>query len=113
MPARRLIATDENLRKLETTLRAGFWTYDLRSGALEWSAGFYALFGLKPEAVLPDVAMAAGLIHPEDQQDWEAIVNLARKSRPTDRIVRIIRPDGHMIWVRSQFEGKFDRGGSR
>lgn len=112
MPARKLVATEEHLRKLETALRAGFWTYDLRSGVVEWSAGFYALFGLKPEVVLPDVATAAGLVHPEDQQDWGEILHLARKSRQTDRTIRIIRPDGQMIWVRSHFEGKFDRNGS-
>lgn len=112
MSARRLIIAEENIHRLESALGAGFWRYDCRSDVLEWSLGFYSLFGLKPEAVMPDLDVGKGLIHPEDRQEWADILRLARTSRQTDQTIRIIRPDGHMTWVRSHFEGQFDRSGN-
>ena len=112
MPARKLHATEETIRRFESALRAGFWTYDFRTDVLEWSLGFYALFGLKPEVVMPDASLGASLVHPEDQQAWTEILTRARKSRQADRTVRIIRPDGQMIRVRSHYEGQFDRNGN-
>lgn len=112
MPARKLIAMEDRIRRLESGLRAGHWSYDMRSRVLEWSHGFYALFGLKPEAVMPDATVAGGLVHPEDQQEWGEILTLAKRSRQTDRIIRIIRPDGQMIRALSHYEGQFDRSGN-
>lgn len=112
MSARQLLTAEENIRRLESALHAGFWKYDCRSGYLEWSHGLYSLLGLKPDAVLPDLQVGLGLIHPEDRQDWADVLKAARASRQTDRTIRIIRPDGHMTWARSHFEGQFDRGGS-
>jgi PAS domain S-box-containing protein len=111
MPAIKLFALEEYIRRFESALGAGFWTYDLRSGVLHWSHGFYSLFGLKPDVVLPDAELGASLIHPEDQQEWSEVLKLARRSRQVDRTIRIIRPDGQMLRVRSHFEGQFDRNG--
>lgn len=112
MPARKLIAIEANLRRLEETLRAGFWSCDLRSGAMSWSPGFYALFGLRADTVMPDATLARSLLHPQDQKDWTEVVALARRQRQPDRTVRIIRTDGQMIRVRSRYAGQFDRGGA-
>lgn len=112
MPTRKLIAFEEQLRRLETTLGAGYWTFDCRSGDLVWSPGFYRLLGLKPEAVLPDFSISNGMVHPDDRLDHNEIVGLIRNSSQTIRKIRIIRPDGHLLWVRSQIDGLFDRSGN-
>ncbi|MGV3551030.1 PAS domain-containing protein [Rhizobium sp.] len=112
MPARKLLALEENLRRFEISLRAGYWTYDLRADRLHWSHGFYSLFGLKPDVIMPDISLASSLVHPDDQQHWGEVLASARKSRQMDRTIRIIRPDGQMIRVRSHYEGQFDRNGN-
>ncbi|MBX9455099.1 MAG: PAS domain-containing protein [Rhizobium sp.] len=111
MPTRKLLNAEKNLRRLESTLRAGFWTYDAVSDSIEWSTGLYSILGLNREAVLPDMELGRSLIHPDDQLEWSNVVAQARSLRQADRTIRIIRTDGQMIWVRSHFEGQFDRNG--
>ncbi|WP_296075059.1 PAS domain-containing protein [uncultured Agrobacterium sp.] len=111
MPTRKLLTADESLRRLEGALGIGYWTFVIATEALHWSPGLYALLGLKQDQILPDMSVYNGMIHPEDQREWDDILRMSRGSERTQSTVRIIRPTGELIWVRTQFISQFDRGG--
>jgi PAS domain S-box-containing protein len=111
MPTRKLLTSDESLRRLEGALGIGYWTFVIATEALHWSPGLYALLGLKQDQIQPDMSVYNGMIHPEDQQEWDDILRMSRGSERTQSTMRIIRPTGELIWVRTQFISQFDRGG--
>jgi PAS domain S-box-containing protein len=46
--------------------RIGFWSYYPESGAINWSSGIRAIFGLDPGESEPDFAGFLGYVHPDD-----------------------------------------------
>jgi len=96
---------------MEVLLGAGTWTYDLVSRELTWSEGLYRLVGLDPKAVAASFKLYESLLHPDDRLAHEEIVELARANQLSARRFRIIRPDGHLIWLESKFDRQYDRNG--
>ena len=40
----------ETLRFIEEKLGAGIWSWDLLSGNMQWSHGFFSLLGVEPDS---------------------------------------------------------------
>jgi PAS domain S-box-containing protein len=87
--------------------RVGLWSWDLRSGKVDWSAGVYHLIGYEPFSVEPSYDfLSRRCFHPEDvargEQAFEAAL---REARPYDIEYRTVWPNGEVHWVQSR--GRF------
>lgn len=111
MPLRNAKSPEKKVQLFETLLGAGSWTFDLRTQEVTWSAGLYHLVGLDPHAVVADFNLYQSLVHPDDHLANAELLSLASANRLSVRRFRIIRPDGHLIWLESTFEAQYDRDG--
>jgi len=86
---------------------SGSWSYDLRTGAVEWDTRCKELFGV--EAHAPEIALEEFLccIHVDDRQATrDAIQHALETKKPYDMRHRVIWPDGDVHWLRCK--GDFD-----
>jgi len=96
---------------LESLLGAGVWTYDFSSREVTWSPGLFRLIGLDARTVMASTELYESLVHPDDRLTHEEIVDMANTGELAVRRFRIIRPDGHLIWVESRTDRQYDRTG--
>lgn len=111
MPLRNAKTPEKRMQLMEAFLGAGTWTYDLLSRELIWSDGLFRLVGLDPKAVVANFELYESLVHPDDRLAHEEIVERAHANQLTVRRFRMIKPDGHLIWLESKVDRQFDRNG--
>ncbi|WP_337268713.1 PAS domain-containing protein [Oryzifoliimicrobium ureilyticus] len=112
MPHRQAKSAEAKLQLLETMLGAGTWTYTVATRELYWSRGLYRLLGLDPQVVFADRTLYESLIHPDDRLTHEELVERAEAGELSRRRFRMIRPDGHLIWLESRTDRQYDRQGN-
>ena len=77
----------------------GSWDWDVISGACQWDAGQYRIFGVDPDNVQLTLKSVRPFIHPDDLAKIENIVRQGRTDTNTFQIeVRILRSDGQTRW---------------
>lgn len=100
------------LAEAQRVARLGSWEWDITTGQVRWSQQMYTIFGLDPEAFVPQFESIIAFIHPEDKQATEErAANLAGQKRPYDVFFRIIRPDRHIRHLHSRNVPVFDDDG--
>jgi PAS domain S-box-containing protein len=90
---------EETLRLVERELRLGCWTWDLRTGEMRWSKGYYNLLGLEPGQVTPSFAAILQVTHPEDRKPQSEVERVIRRASAVKRKFRVIRPGGSTVWL--------------
>ncbi len=111
---------EEKLRRSERSLldahrlaRLGNWTWDIRSGEIEWSEEVYRIFGLDPASFRPKIDSVMTRFHPDDRDLHEKIIATAIAQRQPYSIEgRILLPDGAVRHLFSTSEGTFDEDGN-
>lgn len=95
--------SERQLADAQRIARIGSWGWEPSSGKVWWSRGVFELFGVDPQVVQPSFQAFLQLLHPDDIPKAVARVDamLAGADRFEDDL-RIIRPDGQMIWLHSQ-----------
>jgi PAS domain S-box-containing protein len=111
LPLRNAKTPEKRIQLLEGLLGAGTWTYDLRTRESSWSQGLYLLLGLDPNVISASFELYESLLHPDDRLSHDEVVAMARSGDLGMRRFRIIRPDGHMIWLESRTDPQYDRDG--
>ncbi len=102
--ASRFFSSRNFLKIIEDTGEVGFWSADLRSGALDATPGLYRIFGLEPASELP-VGIVLDMIHPDDRAvhgDQFAVLNAGQ---PINREFRVVRPDRTQRWIQHRRRG--------
>jgi PAS domain S-box-containing protein len=100
-----LAEIDARMEEGEALAHIGSWLWDLRTGAVQWSAEFHRIHGVDPLDFDGTFESHLGLIHPEDRTAvrtaMEASVECGRRF---DRQYRVVRPDGEtrLLQVRAQ-----------
>ncbi len=105
--------TFRSMRESEARLEAaqrqahlGYWSLDLATLQVTWSAETYRICGMEPGGPLPFTELE-GVVHP---QDWERVTQIARRSllgsdgcafehrvlRPTSEL-RYVHTEGHVV----------------
>lgn len=92
---------DEQIALLEAHGGCGTWTWDLPTGSLRWSRGFYRMLGLDPAVVRPSISVWQDMLHPEDRRDLADPASLLVRDSINERTVRLLRADGSLRYVRS------------
>ena len=87
--------SESNLNKAQHFARLGSWTWNIKTGLLEWSDEMFRLFGIDKETFsgsLGDVVTTA--IHPDDREKVEASnLSVMNDSKPIPLEYRVIWPD--------------------
>jgi PAS domain S-box-containing protein len=87
-------------------LGSGEW--NVRSGAMQWSAELYRILGYAPGACNPNHALLLQAVHPDDCDTFLRNVHRALTGKaPFNMECRINRPDGSIRHV--QFQGTVER----
>lgn len=111
MPIRDAKTAEKKMQLLEGLIGAGVWTYDIQTRVVIWSHGLYRLLGLDPKVIVASVDVYDSLVHPDDRLTHAEVVNMAEAGDLAVRRSRIIRPDGHLIWIESKTERQYSREG--
>jgi PAS domain S-box-containing protein len=82
--------------------RMGIWDLDVASGLVTWTPETAAIFGIPLDEFDGKLETIASLIHPDDRDKLSQVT--ATAIRTSDDFVmqcRVCRPDGAVIWIRS------------
>jgi PAS domain S-box-containing protein len=101
----------ETLRFIEEKLDTGIWSWDLASGHMQWSHGFFALLGIEPDSVEPSSTLLSQMVHPDDRPPSEAVSRTLNEGLPAEWEFRIIRPNGRIRWIETRSELLLDLDG--
>lgn len=101
----------ETLRFIEEKLHAGIWSWDLATGDMQWSHGFFALLGVEPDSIKPSSTVLSQMVHPEDRPPSEAVNRTLNEGLPAKWEFRIIRPNGRIRWIATSSELLLDSDG--
>lgn len=101
-----LAASEAKLRLALDAARMATWEWDAESNMSQGSPGREALYGRGP-GMLRTLTAVLETVHPEDRARAEATIHRAMHRRPGEEEFdsveyRIITPDGHIRWLRSQ-----------
>ena len=110
---RELRETNLRLTEVQELARLGFWTWDVRTGDVEWSDEVFKIFGLSPSTFKPRIDSILALSPwPEEQQRGRELIQRATESHaPGTYEQRFLRPDGSPGYYYSTFEGRYDPEG--
>ncbi len=108
---KRRISSFEILKLVESHLPVGIWSFDIDTGELRWSAGFYRLMGVDPTTEAPSMERYAGLVLPSDRREFSETGRILEDRTSIDRKFRIRRPDGAVRWLTCRREAIHDPDG--
>jgi PAS domain S-box-containing protein len=88
-----LAEVDARMAEGEALAHIGSWLWDLRTGAVQWSAEFHRIHGVDPLDFDGTFECYLGLIHSDDREFVRAaMVQSVESGRPFNREYRVIRP---------------------
>jgi PAS domain S-box-containing protein len=90
--------TRDTFRYVEEKLTIGVWTWDLDTGAMQWSPGMYRLLGL-PDTVPAHLDTVNDMVHRDDRRPRAEIERVVSGATPIDREFRIVWRNGRVRWV--------------
>jgi len=112
--------TEEALRRSEASLaeaqriaRIGNWSYEVGKDRMRWSDEMYRIFGFVPQGFVPAYKVLMLFVHPDDRGRLRRAVRGALYQGGDEDIeYRIVRPDGEVRAVRTQYEMIHDEDGA-
>ncbi|WP_455356447.1 SpoIIE family protein phosphatase [Streptomyces sp. SYSU K217416] len=100
------------LRQALKGVPIGTWTWDLRTGHLDWADAAVALFGALPADYEPRMENWVRLAHPDDIPSTMAAAERAIRERTVyEAEYRVRRPDGSYAWNRARGSVACDENG--
>ena len=113
---RQEMSARESAQRLQMALaaaQAGAWSWDIRSGAIEWSAENYHLYGRSPSLGPPAYGDWLSTMHPDDRDavDGAARDTLSGKVAEFRAEFRVMRPGDEPRWILSIGKAEFDDAG--
>ena len=112
---------EKSLQESETRLSEaqklaglGYWDWDLRTGAVEWSEEVYGIFRLNPSEFKPQIDSIMALSPwPEHNQRHRNLIEALSPGQNTGRFdQKFLRPDGSIGYYHSTFRGSHDPEGN-
>jgi PAS domain S-box-containing protein len=85
--------------------RLGLWERDIPSGEGRWDRHVFNIWGIEPHEGTPTFDEAARHVHPDDHLRSMYRDSTRQAGRYAQRY-RVIRPDGSVRWIHSQWEVK-------
>jgi PAS domain S-box-containing protein len=91
----------------------GFWTWDVKTGAVEWSEEVFKIFRLDSKEFTPQIDSILTLSPwPEDHQRDQELINRAIETHDQGFYEqKFLRPDQSIGYYYSTFQGNYDENG--
>ncbi|MFA5193835.1 MAG: ATP-binding protein [Verrucomicrobiia bacterium] len=111
--AEKLQESESKLIETQKMAQLGHWSWDVKTGAVEWSEEVFHIFQLDPEKFTPHINSILELSPwPEDHARDKELIQKAMKSHEKGAYdQRFIRPDESIGYYHSTFQGKYDGDG--
>jgi PAS domain S-box-containing protein len=111
---------EEELKKREAQLRdaqhlaqLGSWEWDIATGTVTWSDELYRIWGVDPQEFDATYEAVFRLVHPDDREFAEAIIEKANREQGSYTFEhRIVRPDGTTRVLQSRGAVVLDEAGN-
>ena len=104
--------SQRRLAEAQTIAHIGSWEWNPNSGRVWWSDSLYKIFGIPVGSVQPGYDVFLSLLHPDDRGTAEARVKaMLADSDEFANDLRIIRPDGEILWLHSRARATRDVDG--
>jgi PAS domain S-box-containing protein len=100
-----LSEVDARMKEGEALAHVGSWLWDLRTGAVQWSAEFHRIHGVDPWEFDGTFESYLALVHPDDRVELRAaMVESVQSGRTFHGEYRVVRPADsiHVVQVRAQ-----------
>jgi PAS domain S-box-containing protein len=106
--------SERKLREAQAMAHLGYWQWDVKTGAVEWSEEVFKIFRLDPKTFVPQIDSIMALSPwPQDQERDKELIRKATKSREKgDFEQKFLYPDKSIGYYYSTFQGKYDDGGN-
>jgi PAS domain S-box-containing protein len=106
--------SERRLCEAQKMAQLGNWSWDVRSGNVEWSDEVYNIFQLDSSKFTPriDSILAMSPWPEEHERDKELIRKAMESHEKGDYEQRFLRPDGNTGYYYSTFQGKYDKDGN-
>ena len=96
----RVQASESSLAQAQRIARLGGWVIDPARRSSTWSLETYRLFGVDPAQPAPSGEQFRQLVHPEDRQHYNELMQTAlREGRDFDDQFRIMLPTDEIRWM--------------
>ncbi len=104
---------EQRLHEAQEMAHLGYWSWDIRSGAVTWSDEVFKIFGLDPATFTPQIDSILALSPwPADHERNHELIRRAMESRePGTYEQRFLRPDKSTGYYHSTFQGRYDESG--
>jgi PAS domain S-box-containing protein len=105
--------SEKRLREAQEMAHLGFWTWDVKTGAVEWSEEVFEIFCLDPKEFTPQIDSILTLSPwPEDHQRDQELIKRAIETRsPGSYEQKFLRPDKSIGHYYSTFQGNYNEKG--
>ncbi|MGV8057492.1 MAG: histidine kinase N-terminal 7TM domain-containing protein [Smithellaceae bacterium] len=109
----KLQESERKLREAQEMAHLGFWYWDVKTGAVEWSDEVFKIFFLDPKEFTPHIDSIQALSPwPEDHQRDKELIDRAMKNHsPGSYEQKFLRPDQSIGYYYSTFQGNYDENG--
>jgi PAS domain S-box-containing protein len=98
-----LSESERRSRLAQEAARVGTWEWNVQTGESVWSDMIWELLGLTPADKSLHVDDFVSFIHEEDRERvWAKVSDVLAKGDEYYDEFRIVRPDGHVVWLSSQ-----------
>ena len=105
--------SEKRLRETQEMAHLGHWSWNIKTGAVEWSEEVFRIFQLDRERFTPQIESILALSPwPEDRRrDEELIRRATADHKQGEYEQRFLRPDGSIGHYHSTFQGLYDAQG--
>lgn len=94
--------TEARLQEAQRFAKLGSWSWEPQTNRVWWSVAEFEVFGLREGDVSPSFEAFLAILHPDDRSTAIARVNAMLDGEPEfANDLRVIRPDGSVIWIHS------------
>jgi PAS domain S-box-containing protein len=109
-----LLESSRRLQEAQEMAHLGFWSWDMKTGRVEWSSEVFKIFGLDAETFTPQIDSILALSPwPEDhKRDQDLIQRAIESHEPGSYEQRFLRPDKSTGYYYSTFQGRYDDAGN-
>ncbi len=103
-----LVENERRLSEAQRLAHIGIWDWNLETDEIYWSDETFRILGCNPRRFGLPYSEILKLIHPDDREHADDVVNRALKGNPFSTDLRIILDDGEDRVVHAQGEAVFD-----
>jgi len=108
-----LAEMEARLEESEALAHLGSWLWDVRTGAVQWSAELHRITGVDPLGFEGTLAAHLAVVHAGDRDRLESAMRAAiAHGRGFEIDVRVVRPGGELNGVQVRAQPTFDSSGT-